>query len=193
MVQMDGVGEASASGAGAGADDSEDGGEAAGPGSKTVIVLAASNLPWELDDALRRRLEKRILIPLPTQTGREELFRCGLWSCVLVGVLCWELAGRLVERWPIAGRVRGKVGGWWGGGGGGGSLSDTHPPPQYKNHPSTPPRITTTTTTTTIQKKHNRAMLTLTPTDRWSCSFSAGGCAGIRGPPRPPGNPGPPT
>ncbi len=69
MVQMDGVGEASAA-----ATDEED--SEAGPGSKTVIVLAASNLPWELDDALRRRLEKRILIPLPTQTGREELFRC---------------------------------------------------------------------------------------------------------------------
>ena len=35
-----------------------------------VFVLAASNLPWELDLAMLRRLDKRILVPLPEAGGR---------------------------------------------------------------------------------------------------------------------------
>ena len=44
----------------------------------TVIVLAATNTPWDLDEALRRRLEKRIYIPLPETDGRQELFRINM-------------------------------------------------------------------------------------------------------------------
>uniref|UniRef100_A0A5F8G4T4 Katanin catalytic subunit A1 n=1 Tax=Monodelphis domestica TaxID=13616 RepID=A0A5F8G4T4_MONDO len=51
LVQMDGVG---------GASENDD-------PSKMVMVLAATNFPWDIDEALRRRLEKRIYIPLPSE------------------------------------------------------------------------------------------------------------------------------
>ncbi|DAZ97365.1 TPA: hypothetical protein N0F65_003388 [Lagenidium giganteum] len=39
-----------------------------------VFVLAASNLPWELDAAMLRRLEKRVLVDLPSADARQALF-----------------------------------------------------------------------------------------------------------------------
>lgn len=45
---------------------------------KVVMVLAATNFPWDIDEALRRRLEKRIYIPLPNLEGREALLKINL-------------------------------------------------------------------------------------------------------------------
>ena len=67
---MDGVGQTSSAGA-----DLADG-EA--PAAKTVTVLAATNRPWDLDEAIRRRLEKRVYIPLPTEAGRKKLLEINL-------------------------------------------------------------------------------------------------------------------
>eukprot|EP00397_Hematodinium_sp_SG-2012_P031949 GEMP01033973.1.p1 GENE.GEMP01033973.1~~GEMP01033973.1.p1 ORF type:complete len:464 (+),score=97.94 GEMP01033973.1:57-1448(+) len=44
-----------------------------------VFVLAASNLPWDLDSSLLRRLEKRILVDLPCKDARFQML------CVLLG------------------------------------------------------------------------------------------------------------
>jgi katanin p60 ATPase-containing subunit A1 len=47
-------------------------------GAKNVMVLAATNRPQDLDEALRRRLEKRVYIPLPSEVGRRSLLDISL-------------------------------------------------------------------------------------------------------------------
>ncbi len=42
---------------------------------KQILVLGATNLPWELDQAIRRRFEKRIYIPPPDKKARQKLFQ----------------------------------------------------------------------------------------------------------------------
>lgn len=46
-----------------------------GHDDKGILVLGATNIPWGLDPAIRRRFEKRIYIPLPDAAGREYLLR----------------------------------------------------------------------------------------------------------------------
>jgi len=44
-----------------------------------ILVLGATNVPWELDNAIRRRFQKRIYISLPDANARAGIFRnkCG--------------------------------------------------------------------------------------------------------------------
>lgn len=50
------------------------GGDGTDP-SKTLLILGATNRPWDLDEAFRRRFQKRIFISLPDLAMREALFR----------------------------------------------------------------------------------------------------------------------
>merc|ERR1712038_701892 len=56
LVQMDGVGK----------------------NSSNVLVLGATNVPWELDAAIRRRFEKRVYIPLPEKEARAYMVKLHL-------------------------------------------------------------------------------------------------------------------
>ncbi|KAL3924210.1 MAG: hypothetical protein SGILL_001187 [Bacillariaceae sp.] len=56
LVQMDGVGKEEAQ----------------------ILVLGATNIPWELDAAIRRRFEKRVYIPLPEAEARSYMVKLHL-------------------------------------------------------------------------------------------------------------------
>lgn len=83
LIQMDGVGVVSSAGA-----DSQDKEEA--EKSKQVMVLAATNRPQDLDEALRRRLEKRIYIPLPNEKGLKQLFDINLRGVKMAEDVKWD-------------------------------------------------------------------------------------------------------
>ncbi|CAL8087229.1 unnamed protein product [Orchesella dallaii] len=44
-------------------------------GGALVFVLAATNIPWDLDPAILRRLEKRMYVQLPNMSERKEIFQ----------------------------------------------------------------------------------------------------------------------
>ena len=66
LVQMDGISETNS--------EQNDANNTKDSKQKFVMVLGATNLPWDLDDALRRRFEKRIYISLPNKVGRKQMF-----------------------------------------------------------------------------------------------------------------------
>jgi len=49
-----------------------------GHDDRGVLVLGATNIPWGLDSAIRRRFEKRVFIPLPDIEARENIIKTNL-------------------------------------------------------------------------------------------------------------------
>lgn len=46
-----------------------------GSGKDRVVVIGATNVPWEIDAAFRRRFERRIQVPLPDFDARNAIFK----------------------------------------------------------------------------------------------------------------------
>ena len=51
-----------------------------GKANDNVLVLGATNTPWDIDSAMRRRFEKPIYIPLPDKIARARMFKIHLGS-----------------------------------------------------------------------------------------------------------------
>ena len=51
-----------------------------GTNNDGILILGATNIPWELDSAIRRRFEKRIYIPLPEKAARKKMFELHMGS-----------------------------------------------------------------------------------------------------------------
>jgi vacuolar protein-sorting-associated protein 4 len=49
-----------------------------GTDNENILVLGATNIPWVLDAAIRRRFEKRIYIPLPEEHGRLNIIKMNI-------------------------------------------------------------------------------------------------------------------
>ena len=76
LVQMDGVGR----------------------DSKGVLILGATNIPWQLDAAIRRRFQRRVHISLPDLPGRIRMFEMavGTTPCDIKGP-DFKVLGQLSE------------------------------------------------------------------------------------------------
>lgn len=86
LVQMDGV----------------DGAVGGDDATKMVMVLAATNYPWDIDEALRRRLEKRIYIPLPCASARTQLLKINLKDVAIEEEVDLEKIGKMMENYSGA-------------------------------------------------------------------------------------------
>ena len=49
-----------------------------GKDQSEVLLLGATNFPWGLDQAIRRRFEKRVYIPLPDVEARKAMLKIQL-------------------------------------------------------------------------------------------------------------------
>jgi vacuolar protein-sorting-associated protein 4 len=60
------------------------------------IILAATNVPWNIDPAFRRRFEKSIYIPLPVYQDRIHMFKKNLHT-VPEDLLDWDMISQKTE------------------------------------------------------------------------------------------------
>lgn len=89
---MDGANTASSAGANEAQENEEK-----GSSSKNIMVLAATNRPQDLDEALRRRLEKRVYIPLPTAEGRRKMLEINMKGLELEDGIDWDHVVKMTD------------------------------------------------------------------------------------------------
>jgi katanin p60 ATPase-containing subunit A1 len=65
-------------------------------GTDKVIIMAATNKPWDLDDAMLSRFQKRIYIPLPDEPARARIFEVHLKGARIEGTSALALARQSV-------------------------------------------------------------------------------------------------
>jgi SpoVK/Ycf46/Vps4 family AAA+-type ATPase len=59
-----------------------------------ILFIAATNKPWDLDDALISRFQRKIYIPLPDLEARKEIFKIHLKGTKLDGISINDLANQ---------------------------------------------------------------------------------------------------
>src|SRR6056297_3932228 len=64
---------------------------------KLVTIIAATNLPWEIDSAVLRRFEKKIYVGLPSQEGRSTIFQLGTKGVDVDPSVDYEKLGEMTE------------------------------------------------------------------------------------------------
>ena len=62
-----------------------------------VTVIGATNLPWEIDFALRSRFEKRIHVPLPEKIARNRIFEIHMEDIEIMPEVNYEELSDLSE------------------------------------------------------------------------------------------------
>jgi len=65
--------------------------------NERITLIGATNLPWELDFALRSRFEKRIHVPLPDKRARKEIFKIHIEDVELASEVGFEELASLSE------------------------------------------------------------------------------------------------
>jgi vacuolar protein-sorting-associated protein 4 len=65
--------------------------------NERITLIGATNLPWELDFALRSRFEKRIHVPLPDKKARKEIFKIHIEDVELASEVDFEELSSLSE------------------------------------------------------------------------------------------------
>ncbi|NIO21440.1 MAG: AAA family ATPase [Candidatus Aenigmarchaeota archaeon] len=57
-----------------------------------ILLIAATNKPWDLDDAMISRFQRKVYVPLPDKSSRKRIFEIHLKGCVLHGMTHGKLA-----------------------------------------------------------------------------------------------------